>query len=154
MTDYYRPIMLVLACCVLSVWVNPAAAEDPNWTTLAEGDATEDRKSIIFDGRTPNKLACDTTLRRMPDGSWVMIMLGGGFAAMHWSVHAMFAVGLLMMAIFGHIRFGPYRRLMRAVAAREWPKAAPQLNTIRMLVALNLALGVGVFVVAVVGRAV
>jgi uncharacterized membrane protein len=83
-----------------------------------------------------------------------MIMAGGGFAATHWSVHAMFAVGLLMMAIFAHIRFGPYPRLQRAVAAREWPKAAPQLNTIRMLVALNLVLGIGVFVVAVLGRAV
>ena len=37
-----------------------------------------DRTSIIFDGESPNRLACDTTLRRMPDGSWVMVMLGGG----------------------------------------------------------------------------
>jgi predicted neuraminidase len=33
---------------------------------------------LIFDGRSPDQLACDTTLRRMPDGSWVMVMLGGG----------------------------------------------------------------------------
>lgn len=37
-----------------------------------------DRTTLIFDGKSPDKLACDTTLRRMPDGSWVMIMLGGG----------------------------------------------------------------------------
>jgi uncharacterized membrane protein len=82
-----------------------------------------------------------------------MIWMGGGFAAMHWSVHAMFGVAVLMMAVFGHIRFGPFRRLQRAVAAHVWPDAAPQLNRIRQLVGLNLLLGVGVYVLAVVARA-
>ncbi len=82
-----------------------------------------------------------------------MIWMAGGFGVMHWSVHAMFALGLLMMAIFGHIRFGPFKRLQRAVAAHDWPAAAPQMNQIRQLVALNLLLGIVVFVLAVVGRA-
>jgi hypothetical protein len=43
-------------------------------------DANRDRTAIIFDGKSPDRLACDTTLRTMPDGSWVMIMLGGGDA--------------------------------------------------------------------------
>ena len=64
----------------------------------------------------------------------------------------MFAIGLLMMLIYGHIRFGPFVRLRRAVAAREWPQAAPQLNSIRRGVGINLVLGVLVFVVAVVAR--
>ena len=81
-----------------------------------------------------------------------MIWLSSGFAAAHWSVHAMFGVGLLMMAIFGHIRFGPFRRLQRAVAAHHWPAAAPQMNRIRQLVGLNLLLGIGVYLLAVVGR--
>ena len=82
-----------------------------------------------------------------------MILLGAGFAAAHWSVHAMFGIGLAMMAVYGHIRYAAYPRLQRAVSAREWPKAAAQLNAIRQRVALNLALGTGVFVVAVLGRA-
>ena len=82
-----------------------------------------------------------------------MMLLGGGFAAAHWSVHAMFGIGLAMMAVYGHIRYAAYPRLQRAVSAREWPKAAAQLNAIRQRVALNLALGTGVFVVAVLGRA-
>lgn len=41
-------------------------------------DAAQDRTTLIFEGRSPNKLCCDTTLRAMPDGSWVMVMLGGG----------------------------------------------------------------------------
>jgi len=68
-------------------------------------------------------------------------------------VHGMFTVGLMMMALFLHIRFAPYARLQRAVAAREWPVAAAQLGSIRKLVAVNLLLGVGVYALAVVGRA-
>ena len=56
------------------------------------------------------------------------MMLRGGFAAAHWSVHAMFAIGLLMMAVYGHIRFAIYPRLQQAVAARTWPQAAAQLE--------------------------
>ena len=41
-------------------------------------DAKEDRSKIIFAGDGVDRLACDTTLRKMPDGSWVMIMLGFG----------------------------------------------------------------------------
>lgn len=51
---------------------------DPTWRTKAKKHARQDRTSVIFDGKSPNKLACDTTLRLMPDGSWVMVMLGGG----------------------------------------------------------------------------
>jgi uncharacterized membrane protein len=81
------------------------------------------------------------------------MMLGsGGLAAAHWSVHAMFGIGLVMMTVYGHIRFAAYPRLKRAVAAHEWPVAAAQLNRIRLRVALNLALGTLVFVLAVVGR--
>ena len=45
---------------------------------VLEDHARQDRTTIIFDGESPNQLACDTTLRRMPDGTWVMVMLGGG----------------------------------------------------------------------------
>ena len=50
-------------------------------TRNATGDvlsAQKDRTQVIFDGQGEDRLACDTTLRRMPDGSWVMVMLGYG----------------------------------------------------------------------------
>jgi uncharacterized membrane protein len=84
--------------------------------------------------------------------SGLAMMLRGGFAAAHWSVHAMFAIGLLMMAVYGHIRFALYPRLQQAVAARTWPQAAAQLNAIRVRVVLNLMLGTLVFVLALVAR--
>lgn len=84
---------------------------------------------------------------------FLLVWLAGGFAHVHASVHAMLTLGLVMMALFLHVRFAPYPRLQRAVAAREWPVAAANLGTIRKLVALNLGLGVLVFVLAIVGRA-
>ncbi|MEM1294558.1 MAG: sialidase family protein [Verrucomicrobiota bacterium] len=49
-----------------------------DWEEQARSDAAHDRTAIIFDGQEPDLLACDTTLRPMPDGSWIMVMLGGG----------------------------------------------------------------------------
>ena len=80
------------------------------------------------------------------------VWLAGGFARVHWSVHAMLTIGLVMMAVFLHVRLAPYPRLVRAVAAREWPVGGAQLDLIRRLVVLNLALGVLVFALAIVGR--
>ena len=81
-----------------------------------------------------------------------LLHLGGGLAAAHWSVLAMFAIGLLMTAVYLHIRLALYPRLERAVAERAWPQAAAQLNAIRVRVALNLALGTLVFVLATLAR--
>ncbi|MBO9648482.1 MAG: CopD family protein [Variovorax sp.] len=83
-----------------------------------------------------------------------MVWLAGGFGSMRWNVHAMLALGLVMMAIYLHIRFAPFPRLRNAVAARTWPVAASNLDTIRKLVSLNLLLGVIVFALAVMGRAI
>lgn len=56
----------------------PAAIlPDPRWTAQAAEDAREDFSSIPYDGVSPNKLVCDTTLRELPDGSWALFMLAG-----------------------------------------------------------------------------
>ena len=55
-----------------------------------------------------------------------------------WIVMAV--LGVLMMAVFGHIRFALFKRLDRAVNAKDWPAGGQALGQIRQLVALNLAL--------------
>jgi hypothetical protein len=50
---------------------------DPVWREQAANDAKLDRTTIAYDGISPNKLICDTTLRRMTDGSWALFMLAG-----------------------------------------------------------------------------
>jgi uncharacterized membrane protein len=81
----------------------------------------------------------------------LMFSLLGGRA--HWSVHAMLASGLLMMALFAHIRWALFPRLQRALAEQAWPLAGAALNAIRPLVNINLALGCAVFGIATLGRA-
>ncbi len=86
--------------------------------------------------------------------SGVGLVLGaGGFANAHASVHLMVVLGLVMMSIFLVIRFAPFPRLQRAVAASEWPAAAKELDLIRKLVVINLTLGVITTAVATLGRA-
>lgn len=86
--------------------------------------------------------------------SGIGLTLGaGGFANAHASVHAMLAIGLVMMAIFAVIRLGPFPQLQSAVADGDWPMAAARLDTIRRLVATNLVLGIVATAVATIGRA-
>lgn len=72
---------------------------------------------------------------------------GGRFAMpLSWTIMA--TLGLVMMAIFGHIRFALFKRLQRAVAAADWAAGGKALASIRSMVAVNL--GLGVLTVAVV----
>lgn len=50
---------------------------DSKWTAQASDDAKQDRTAIPYDGVSPNKMVCDTTLRELPDGSWALFMLAG-----------------------------------------------------------------------------
>ena len=56
-------------------------------------------------------------------------------------------LGLAMMAVFGHIRFALFKRLDRAVEAKDWPAGGKALESIRKWVALNLALGLVIIIV-------
>jgi uncharacterized membrane protein len=57
-----------------------------------------------------------------------------------WTLMA--ALGVLMMAIFAHIRFALYKRLGKAVAAQDWHAGGAALASIRTWVGVNLAIGV------------
>ncbi len=56
-------------------------------------------------------------------------------------VHLMVGIGIVMCVIFGHLIFGPFRRMKAAVAASTWPVAATQLGKIRVLVLTNMVFG-------------
>jgi uncharacterized membrane protein len=71
---------------------------------------------------------------------------GGSFQwPLDWLV--MTAVGILMVAIFGHIRFVLFKRLDRAVVAADWPAGGAALASIRTWVAVNLGLGLALIAV-------
>jgi uncharacterized membrane protein len=61
-----------------------------------------------------------------------------------WTVMAV--LGIVMMGIFGHIRFALFKRLDKAVAASDWAAGGAALASIRTWVAVNLAIGVAIIV--------
>lgn len=85
-------------------------------------------------------------------GYWMIFRLFGGMAAAGISVHVMQALGWLMILIYMHLFFAPFRRLREAVVTEQWPEAGGQLNRIRHIVGVNLALGLIVIAVATAGR--
>ncbi|WP_027287391.1 CopD family protein [Rhodovibrio salinarum] len=85
-------------------------------------------------------------------GYYMVFGTYGGFANVGVHVHIMHLLGLVMMAIFAHVFFAPWRRFAKAVDAGDRETAAQNIETIRKLVALNLTLGVIVVVVASGGR--
>lgn len=58
------------------------------------------------------------------------------------SWHAMLGIGLVMFALFGHLYFGPFRRLKQAVSASNWPEGGRRVGQIATLALVNLVLGV------------
>lgn len=82
-----------------------------------------------------------------------MILSSGGFRNAHLSVHLMLAVGLLMMGLYLHIRFAPFKRMRAAVVAGDWAVAGAHLDTVRKLVLINLVLGIVTIAIATIGRA-
>jgi uncharacterized membrane protein len=82
-----------------------------------------------------------------------MVFFGlGGFGDAGVDVHVMQATGLLMMALFLHLYFAPWRRLQRALAQRDGETAARQLDQIRRIVAINLVLGLLTVAIGASGR--
>ncbi len=76
----------------------------------------------------------------------------GGMGGAPLYVHLMNGLGTLMILIYLHVNFAPFRRLRREVAAQNWPVAGKQLAQIRVLVGVNLLLGLAVVAIASGGR--
>ncbi len=67
-------------------------------------------------------------------------------------IHIMLGLGILMMVIFLHVFFAPYRRLKQAVANENWPEGGKKLAQIRILVGINTLLGLATIVVGTAGQ--
>jgi uncharacterized membrane protein len=88
----------------------------------------------------------------LASGLWIVLFYYNGMANVSAAVHTMFGLGLVMMLIFMHVFFAPYGRLKKAVAAQDWPAGGKALGQIRMLIGINLSIGLIVVVIAVAGR--
>lgn len=75
----------------------------------------------------------------LASGLAMMMAAGMKNAPQGWTV--MSALGLLMFALFGHLYFGPFRRMRLAVAATDWETAGQKAGQVARLAQLNLLLG-------------
>jgi uncharacterized membrane protein len=75
-----------------------------------------------------------------------------GFRGIGLHIHIMQGIGIVMVLLFFHLYFAPWRRFRAALARQDYPAAARQLNQIRWIVMLNLVLGVITVAVGSSGR--
>ena len=85
-------------------------------------------------------------------GFAMIFLMFGGMAATPLYVHAMLGVGILMMLLYLHLLFAPWKRLRIAVDSGAFPEAGKALNQIRMLVGINLVLGIITIIIGGTGR--
>ena len=84
-------------------------------------------------------------------GLYMLMQLGGASAPLY--ALAMLVLGSVMMLLFAHVFFAPYKKLKRAVAEQAWPAGAAALGQIRTLIGINLSIGLVTLAVAMLGRA-
>ena len=76
----------------------------------------------------------------------------GGFASAPTYINVMQGLGILMVLLYLHLFFAPWKRFRRALDQGALPDAGKALNQIRQIVAINLALGIIVLIVGGTGR--
>lgn len=75
-------------------------------------------------------------------GYGALVLVYGSFGGGGGHVHLMQLTGWIMFLLYGHIVMAPWRRFKLAVVAGDLPEAAKRLAQIRLLVTINLTLGV------------
>lgn len=82
----------------------------------------------------------------------VGIIKMGGASAQQLYVQLMMGLGTLMILLFMHVYFAPYRRLNQAIAKQDWKDAGQRLALIRKIIGTNLMLGLVVVAIASSGK--
>jgi uncharacterized membrane protein len=85
-------------------------------------------------------------------GYWMIFNVFGGFSAIGNHIQIMHGAGIVMILIYMHVFFVPYRRLRQAVITEDYQQGGKNLIQIRKLVGLNLLLGLSITLIASGGR--
>lgn len=75
-----------------------------------------------------------------------------GFRGVGVHIDIMQGVGILMMLLFFHVYFAPWQRFKAALERQDYAAAARQLGQIRLVVTINLILGLITVAVGTSGR--
>ncbi len=103
--------------------------------------------SRVFDRFFPWVFAAIVLL--LASGYGLVFGVYGGFPVFPIYVNLMQAIGIVMILLFLHLYFVPWRRFGIAVARQDWAEGGRQLGQIRTIVTINLVLGL--IVVAIGG---
>jgi len=106
--------------------------------------------SNVFSKFFPWVWACVVLL--LGTGFWLIFNKFGGMDNAGSHIHIMMSMGIIMSLIFMHLFFTPRRRMTQAVIEHNWEEAGKHLAQIRMLIGINLILGLGVVIIATGGR--
>ena len=115
-----------------------------------EGGARLDLWRRVFDGFFAWVFAAILLL--LASGYAMVFGVYSGFRGIGLHVHIMQAVGIIMMLLFLHLYFAPWRRFKAALARQDQAAAAGQLGQIRLIVTINLLLGLVTVAVGSSGR--
>ena len=85
-------------------------------------------------------------------GYWMIFSFYGGMKGAGTHIHIMQLTGIIMMLTYMHVYFAPYKKLKKALKKNDEAQAEKSLNQIRMLVALNLVLGIITVAIGTGGR--
>ncbi|SHK14709.1 Uncharacterized membrane protein [Marinobacter antarcticus] len=85
-------------------------------------------------------------------GYWMIFSVFGGMAGAGWHIHVMQTLGLIMVLLYFHVYFAPFRRLKHAVAENNPEEGARRVGQIRKLIGINLVIGIVVVVIGAGGR--
>ena len=88
----------------------------------------------------------------LASGYAMLFLHFGGFTGAGLHIHVMQATGILMMLLFLHLFFVPWRRFSGTVEAGQFDSAAHSLNQMRRVVAINLVLGIITIAAGASGR--
>ena len=84
-------------------------------------------------------------------GFWLIAASGGmGDVGIH--VHVMLLLGIIMMLMFMHVFFAPYKKLTRSVESKDWETGTRALAQIRFLIFINLTVGLFVTFIGSAGQ--
>ena len=67
----YSLLSIAPLLCICSV------AQAVDWEAQAREDARQDRVVLAYDGIKPDSMVCDTTIRELADGAWMLLILAG-----------------------------------------------------------------------------
>ncbi|MCK4705835.1 MAG: CopD family protein [Gammaproteobacteria bacterium] len=85
-------------------------------------------------------------------GYWMVFSVFDGFANVGIHIHIMHGLGIVMILIFMHVFFVPYRKLRHAVIVENFQEGGAKLAQIRQLVGINILIGLIISIIASAGR--